>query len=149
MREYNNIPEFVPTQLGYLTKDVNLYHFIDQTNLGKSAIGKEMDLAGRHLLNHRIGGGHLWWKELGNRPYSEWNDVIKHLASDLPTKQGLPFAFDHSHVNNPDLMKMYGLKELSSSNNWGMLNGFDLVAGSVSVILTTYEFEYNNTKVGS
>jgi hypothetical protein len=140
MVEKNNIPPFILSQLGYLTKDVNLYHLIDQTNLGKSIIGKEMDLSGRYILNHRIGGGHLWWKELGNRPLDQWGDVIKHLASDLPTRQGLPYAFDYTHVNDNNLVENLGLKELSSSNNWGMLNAFDLIAGSISITFAAFEF---------
>jgi hypothetical protein len=143
MPNQNEIPASIATQLGYLTKDINLYQFMDQTGLGKSAVGKEMDLAGRHIFNHRMGGGHLWWKELANRPTEQWKDVLEHLASDLPTKQGLPFAFDYSHVNSEKAVELLGLKELSSSNNWGMLNAFDLVAGSVSIVFASYEFVGN------
>lgn len=132
------------SQLGILTKDVNLYGFIDKTDLGKSLIGSQMDLAGRHLLNHRFGGGHLWWKELASRPQAEWPDVIKHLASDLPTKQGLPYIFDSSHVSDINIINKFGLKNLSSTNNWGMLNAFDLIAGSVAVTFSVYELIGNH-----
>lgn len=140
MQHKKGVAPQVLTQLGYLTKDINLYQFIDQTNLGKSLVGKEMDRAGRYIINHRMGGGHLWWKELSNRPLNQWNDVIQHLFSDLPTKQGLPYIFDYSHVNNDDVIRSLGLQNLSSSNNWGMLNAFDLVAGSVSISFAAFEF---------
>ena len=44
-------------QLGYLTKDINLYTLFE--GMGKSDVGKEMDKMGRYLFNHRFGGGHL------------------------------------------------------------------------------------------
>lgn len=45
------------SQLGYLTKDINLYTLFE--GMGKSDVGKEMDKMGRYLFNHRFGGGHL------------------------------------------------------------------------------------------
>lgn len=77
MKEQSNNPNAVKkdigevalSQLGYLTKDVNLYNLFE--GMGKSEVGKEMDKMGRYLFNHRFGGGHLWWKELSNRPVSQ------------------------------------------------------------------------------
>lgn len=135
-----NLEVGLSSQLGVLTKDINLYQFIDRTSFGKSLIGSEMDLAGRHFFNHRFGGGHLWWQEMANRPTTEWPDVLQHLASDVPTKQGIPYLFDASHVSDSDLINLFKLKNMSSSNNWGMINAFDLIAGSVAITFSIYEF---------
>lgn len=101
-----DIGENALNQMGYLTKDLNLYRFFE--NLGKSAVDKEMDKMGRHLFNHRFGGGHLWWKELASRPVEQWYDVLEHLLSDFFTKAGLPYAFDGTMIKNPDLLKILG-----------------------------------------
>ena len=81
-----NVGEATLSQLGYITKDLNLYDLFE--SMGKSPVGKEMDNMGRYLFNHRFGGGHLWWKELANRPIEQWPDVLEHLMSDFLQRQG-------------------------------------------------------------
>lgn len=145
MNQTKKVPILISTQLGYLTSELNLYGFMDRTGLGKSMVGREMDLIGRHLLNHRMGGGHLWWKELANRPQNQWGDVLEHLVSDFPTKQGLPYAFDSTHIRDPRVVEALGLKKLSSSSNWGMLNAFEFASGLASIALAIYEFKGSHT----
>lgn len=133
-----DIGEIAFSQLGYFTKDLNLYDLFE--NLGKSSVGKEMDDMGRYLFNHRFGGGHLWWKELANRPVEQWPDVVEHLASDFFTKAGLPYAFDGTMIKNPDLLKMFGSgKNIASYNNWAMINGFQFISGSSSIVFSIYD----------
>lgn len=133
-----NVGENALNQLGYFTKDLNLYDLFD--GMGKSSVGKEMDKAGRYLFNHRFGGGHLWWKELANRPIEQWSEVIEHLMSDFFTKAGLPYAFDGTMVNNPDLLKMFGGgKNIASYNNWAMINGFQFISGASSIVFSVYD----------
>lgn len=133
-----NLEEFTLSQLGYFTKDVNLYDLFE--GMGKSEVGKEMDKMGRYLFNHRFGGGHLWWKELSNRPVSQWPDVLEHLMSDFFTKAGLPYAFDGTMIKNPDLLKLFGGgKNIASYKNWAMINGFQFVSGSSSIIFSIYD----------
>lgn len=130
-------------QLGYICKDLNLYNFIDKTELGKSIVGKEMDDTGRWMFNHRFGGGHLWWKELKERPISEWGDVLEHLASDFFTPQGLPYVFDGSMIsNNKDLLNVFS--ETRSLNNWAMINGFEFIAGASALVFTIYDATHLN-----
>ena len=146
MKEKNNnldsvkkdIEEVVLSQLGYFTKDVNLYDLFE--GMGKSEVGKEMDKMGRYLFNHRFGGGHLWWKELANRPVNQWPDVVEHLMSDFFTKAGLPYAFDGTMIKNPDLLKLFGGgKNISSYKNWAMINGFQFISGSSSIVFSIYD----------
>lgn len=123
--------------LGEIGKSTNLYDMIDKTSFGKSIIGKEMDAAGRHMFNHRFGGGHLWWQELANRPLNQWNDVLEHLASDVFTPAGIPYLFDADTINNPDLLRYF--RSTKSYENWGMLNGFEFIAGGASLIFSIYD----------
>ncbi len=133
-----DVGETALSQLGYLTKDINLYTLFE--GMGKSDAGKEMDKMGRYLFNHRFGGGHLWWKELANRPIEQWPDVLEHLLSDFFTKAGLPYAFDGTMINNPDLFKIFGGgKNISSYNNWAMINGFQFISGASSIIFSVYD----------
>lgn len=125
-------------QLGYLCKEINLYNFIDTYDIGKSAVGKEMDQAGRWMFNHRFGGGHLWWKELQTRPMHQWRETFEHLGSDFFTKAGLPYAFDGNSIReNKDLLKYF--TKAKSSENWAMINGFEAVAGASSLIFSVYD----------
>lgn len=146
MKEQSNNPNAVKkdigevalSQLGYLTKDVNLYNLFE--GMGKSEVGKEMDKMGRYLFNHRFGGGHLWWKELSNRPVSQWPDVVEHLMSDFFTKAGLPYAIDGTMIKNPNLLKMFGGgKNIASYKNWAMINGFQFVSGTSSIVFSIYD----------
>lgn len=133
-----DVGETVLNQLGYITKDLDLYDMFD--GMGKSSVGKEMDSVGRYLFNHRFGGGHLWWRELANRPSEQWPDVLEHLMSDFFTKAGLPYAFDGTTVNNPDLLKMFGGgKYIASKNNWAMINGFQFISGASSIVFSVYD----------
>ena len=126
------------SQIGYITKDLNLYDLFE--GLGKSPVGRSMDMAGRHMFNHRFAGGHLWWKELANRPLNEWSDVMSHLASDFWTKAGLPYAVDGTTIKNPDLLKtLGGSKNIASQNNWAMMNGFEFSAGVFSLAFSIYD----------
>jgi len=128
-------------QLGYICREINLYNYIDKTDLGKSLVGKEMDKAGRWMFNHRFGGGHLWWMELKERPINQWGDVIEHLASDFFTKAGLPYAFDGSMIKgNKNLLKLFS--QSKSSDNWAMINGFEFIAGSSSLIFSVYDAKH-------
>lgn len=133
-----DISEVALSQLGYFTKDINLYDLFE--GMGKSEVGKEMDKMGRYLFNHRFGGGHLWWKELSNRPIEQWPDVLEHLMSDFFTKAGLPYAFDGTMIKKPDLLKLFGGgKNIASYNNWAMINGFQFVSGSSSIVFSIYD----------
>jgi len=134
-----DVGENALNQIGFLAKDldINLYDFFK--GMGDSPIGKEMDQLGRYLFNHRFGGGHLWWKELANRPVDQWLDVLEHLLSDFFTKAGLPYAFDGTMVG-PNLLKMFGSgKNAASYNNWAMLNGFEFISGASSIIFSIYD----------
>lgn len=133
-----DIGEVTLSQLGYFTKDLDLYNLFE--GMGKSSVGKEMDKMGRYLFNHRFGGGHLWWKELANRPREQWPDVFEHLLSDFFTKAGLPYAFDGTMVKNPNLLKIFGGgKNIASYNNWAMINGFQFISGSSSIVFSIYD----------
>lgn len=123
--------------LGEIGKSTNLYDMIDKTSFGKSLVGREMDAAGRHMFNHRFGGGHLWWQELANRPLNQWNDVIEHLASDFFTRAGVPYLFDATTIQNPDLLQYFNSSR--SYENWAMLNGFEFIAGGSSLIFSVYD----------
>ena len=128
-------------QLGYICKDINLYTYIDKMELGKSLVGKEMDKAGRWMFNHRFAEGHLWWKELTERPINQWGDVIEHLASDIFTRAGLPYAFDGSMIRgNRDLLRLFSPSK--SIDNWAMINGFEFIAGSSSLIFSIYDAKH-------
>lgn len=132
------ISEVTLSQLGFFTKDVNLYDLFE--GMGKSEVGKEMDKMGRYLFNHRFGGGHLWWKELSNRPVNQWADVLEHLMSDFFTKAGLPYVFDGTMIKNPDLLKMFGGgKNIASYRNWAMINGFQFISGLSSIVFSIYD----------
>jgi len=133
-----DIGENAINQIGYFTKDLNLYDLFE--DMGKSAVGKEMDNMGRYLFNHRFGDGHLWWKELANRPREQWLDVLEHLLSDFFTKAGLPYAFDGTMIKNPDLLKLFGGgKNIASHNNWAMINGFQFISGASSLVFSIYD----------
>ncbi len=131
------VPTVALEQLGYLCRDVDVYHLIDRTGLGAGRVGSEMDAAGRWMFNHRMGGGHLWWKEFVNRPAGEWGDVAEHLASDFFTKQGLPLVVDGSHLKQLGLHRHFSA--LRSSDNWMMVNGFEFVGGAVACVVSIYE----------
>lgn len=137
-KNINKISKAGLEQLGCFCKDINLYNLINKTQFGKSDVGKEMDLAGRWMFNHRFGGGHLWWKEFKNRPVEEWSDIFEHLASDFFTKAGLPYAIDGSIIQEKkELLKFFSASK--SSDNWLMLNGFEFIAGSSSLIFACFD----------
>lgn len=125
--------------LGKIGQSGNIYELIDNTNLGKSLVGSQMDAAGRYMFNHRFGGGHLWWSELINRPPEEWYDVAEHLASDLFTKAGIPYLFDATTLNSDSSLLNLLKNKKTSNEHWGMINGFEFVAGGFSLVFSIYD----------
>ena len=124
-------------QISWIGDTVDMYRLVEATSLGKSAIGSQMDQAGRWMFNHRFGGGHLWWRELSNRPMSEWPEVMEHLASDFFTPQGLPYLFDGESLRETDLLSKFS--QSRSHDHWGMLNGFECIGGGVTLAISVYE----------
>ena len=60
--------------------------------------------------------------------------------SDFFTKAGLPYVFDGRMVENPDLLKMFGGgKNITSYNNWAMINGFQFISGASSIVFSVYD----------
>jgi len=100
-------------------------------NIGESYYGKLMDAAasGKHVMAHRLYGHHLLY-DFPN-PLSNTEDIppfLEHLFSDLFTKQGLPII-PGDIIKDPILRSLCGgLKE-----NWNFVNGFDILAGTVSI----------------
>lgn len=43
-------------------------------------------------------------------------------------------------VKNPDLLKIFGCgKNIASYNNWAMINGFQFISGSSSIVFSIYD----------
>lgn len=77
---------------------------------------------------------------MANRPVKQWYDVFEHLASDFFTKAGLPYAFDGTMIKDPDLLKIFGGgKNIASYQNWAMINGFQFISGSSSIVFSIYD----------
>ncbi len=130
-------PAFDAGLLGEIAKEIDLYDVIEALSPGNSAVGREMDRAGRWLFNHRFGGGHLWWKEFTERPMGDWPEVAAHLAKDWFTPQGLPYAFDGRHLRETAYLRHF--RHARASQSWGMLTGLDAIGGGSALMVAVQE----------
>lgn len=129
--DYDLINSFALNYLrGYAYKNGNsIYDFMKEYNIGESDYGNLMDAAakGKHVMAHRLYGHNL----LYNFPISDPENIppfLEHLLSDLFTKQGLPII-PGELIKDPAIMNV--CKRLN--NNWNFVNGFDILAGTVSI----------------
>lgn len=130
----DNYDIFESTSLMYIReyayKNGNaIYNFMEKNNIGKSTYGALMDAAakGKGVIAHRLYGHHLIY----DFPINDLNEVapfLSHLFSDLFTKQGLP-------ILPGKMLEDLGLLKCCDKlkGSWNFVNGFDILAGTVSI----------------
>lgn len=106
-----------------------IYDFMKKYHIGESQYGKIMDAAaqGKKVIAHRLYGHHLVY----DFPIDSSENIgpfLEHLFSDLFTKQGIPII-PGEILENTGLLKV--CDKLKGS--WNFVNGFDLLAGTVSI----------------
>lgn len=130
----DNYDIFESTSLMYIReyayKNGNaIYNFMEKNSIGKSTYGALMDAAakGKGVIAHRLYGHHLIY----DFPINNLNEVapfLSHLFSDLFTKQGLP-------ILPSKILEDLGLLKCCDKlkGSWNFVNGFDILAGTVSI----------------
>ncbi|MGM0411418.1 MAG: hypothetical protein ACQEQF_11750 [Bacillota bacterium] len=115
----------------------DIYKFMKKYNIGESNYGKIMDSAakGKEVVAHRLYGHHPIYNFPIDAPEEAWQ-FVEHELSDLFTKQGLPIIPAELMENTPLLRYSDKL-----SNNWNFINGFDLLAGTISIYYSTKELK--------
>jgi hypothetical protein len=124
-------PELASHYLQHLGKDRGdqIYAFIEEHEIGKSAFGRLMDAAGngKGVINHRLYGHHAIYDFPLQRP-DEIPDFAEHLFSDAFTKMGLPLLPGEA-VEHPELQAHCD----KLTRSWNFVNGFDVLAATVSI----------------
>lgn len=106
---------------------------IDKHKIGKSEIGKLMDLKGRHEAVHRLYGHHIIYDfPIDNT--KEIKDFLEHIFSDLFTNQGIP-VLPGEMLEDLNLLKY--CKRLEGHKNWNLINGFDILFATISIYSAT------------
>jgi hypothetical protein len=110
-------------------KGDQIYAFIEEHEIGKSAYGRLMDAAGngKGVINHRLYGHHAIYDFPLQRPDSI-PDFAEHLFSDAFTKMGLPLLPGEA-VEHPNLQAYCD----RLTRSWDFVNGFDVLAATVSI----------------
>lgn len=106
-----------------------IYAFIDEHDVGKSAYGRLMDAAGngKGVINHRLYGHHAIYDFPLQRP-DAIPDFAEHLFSDAFTKMGLPLI-PGEVLDDANLLEYCD----DLTHNWDFVNGFDVLAATVSI----------------
>jgi len=114
--------------LGYEQGD-QIYGFVEEHDIGKSAYGRLMDAAGngKGVINHRLYGHHAIYDFPLQHP-DAIPDFAEHLFSDAFTKTGLPLLPGEA-VDHPDLQAYCD----RLTRSWDFVNGFDVLAATVSI----------------
>ena len=126
--DFNQLFSSLLREGGYKQGDT-IYDFMKKMGIGESEVGRILDSMGKHEALHRLHGHHIIY-DFPISNIEDGPDFIEHLFSDLFTKQGLP-------ILPKDVLRNLGIegyfKNLCSNKNWNMVNGFDLIAGYLSI----------------
>ena len=106
----------------------SIYSFMKKYDIGESAYGKAMDAVGSHITNHRLYGHHL----IADFPKNlkDVTDFLLHEISDGFTDFGLPIL-PGKLIENTSIFDY--CKSISNNPNWNMINGFDILAGTLAI----------------
>lgn len=114
------------------SKDIQ--KFINKHKIGKSEVGKLMDLKGKgREAVHRLYGHHIVYDFPIENP-KEIKDFIEHIFSDLFTNQGIPIL-PGEMLEDLNLLKY--CKRLQGRENWNLVNGFDILTATISIYSST------------
>ena len=106
--------------------------FMDKYGIGKSEYGALMDAIGKkQAFLHRLYEHHLIYDFPISNPENIM-DFLVHEFSDLFTKNGLPIIPGELLKDAPTWLTKL-THNPNPCNNWNFLNGFDLLAGTISV----------------
>jgi len=110
-----------------------IYAFMDKYGIGKSEYGKLMDSIsfGKGQFVHRLYEHHLTYDFPIKNPENIL-DFLAHEFSDLFTKSGLPIIPGELLENAPSWLQRL-TRNPNPCQNWNFLNGFDLLAGTISI----------------
>lgn len=132
---YDHFITSIVREYAYNNGDV-IYNFMKNHKIGESTYGQIMDAAakGKGVIAHRLYGHHFIYDfPISDISYS--GEFIEHLFSDLFTKQGIP-------IIPGELLEDVGLLKYCDKlkGSWNFVNGFDLLAGTVSIYKGWNEF---------
>lgn len=107
--------------------------FINKHKIGKSEVGRLMDLKGRGEAVHRLYGHHIIY-DFPLENTKEIKDFLEHIFSDLFTNQGIPIL-PGEMLEDLNLLKY--CKKLEGHKNWNLINGFDILTATISIYSAT------------
>ncbi len=114
----------------YSKRSSAVYDFMEKYKIGHNSYGKVMDKASeeKRVITHRLFGHHFIY----DFPINDLNQAVpflEHLLSDYFTKMGLPII-PGEWLEDAGMLKCCD----SLTHNWNFVNGFDVLAGTVSLI---------------
>lgn len=106
-----------------------IYEFMDEHDIGKSALGSIMDAAGngKGVINHRLYGHHAIYDFPLQHP-DQIPDFAEHLFSDAFTKMGLPLVPGEA-LDDANLLEHCD----KLTRSWNFVNGFDVLSATVAI----------------